>query len=303
MDVRIEVLAPAKVNLCLEVGRLREDGFHEIRTILQALELADELVLWREGTSPEMQGEVRPAEAGIPAGEGNLCWRAFRAYRERAGVGATGTGIHLLLTKRIPVAAGLGGGSSDAAATLLGLNILCGEPLGHAELEELAAGLGSDVSFFMTGGTALAEGRGERVRRLASAPPIRVVLAKPPRGLAAGDVYGALDRMAPAARRVDRGLAQAWEEALRSGEVVQLERLMTNGLEEAAVALAPECGALIRAAAAVGARAMVSGSGTTVFALADSAARAAQIETAFGSVPCEIFASSFRQEGLRVTRK
>ncbi len=302
---RINVVAPAKVNLCLEVLGLREDGYHEVRTSLQAIDLLDRLEFRLDASQEGFSMEMDPEVPGVPVGEGNLCHSAFQRFREVAGEGIAGAGgLHLRLFKRIPAAAGLGGGSSDAAATLLALNELSGALLAREELADIAAGLGSDVPFFLTGGTALAEGRGERVRPLEAAAPLWVALAKPRGALSAREVYEAFDRR----RGVDAGRIpatecgpeDAWRDALPEGLVASIENLMGNSLEQVVIDLNPAAGRLISAARELGVRAMVSGSGPTVFALAASSADAERVARAFEPQAQETYITRFRPRGCEV---
>ena len=175
--------APAKVNLTFEALGRRADGYHEVRTVLHAVSLADEIAF---APADDLSLAVEPPEAGAfssaasaPTGDDNLVLRAARLLRREAGVK---TGAAIRLRKRIPVAAGLGGGSSDAAAALRGLRRLWGLDLDADALRELAAQLGSDVPFFVTGGAALAEGRGERLTPLPPAQGGMVVMAPMPDG-------------------------------------------------------------------------------------------------------------------------
>ncbi len=161
--------APAKINWTLEVLGRRDDGYHEIRTVMQTVELCDILEI---EPADELQMGV---EGRHEVSEGDLVLRAAALLDEGGGRGAC-----IRVNKRIPVAAGLGGGSSDAAAALRGLNELWGLGRSDAQLVEIAAGLGSDVPFFVYGGTALAEGRGERVTPLPEPPPTWLVLLAPP---------------------------------------------------------------------------------------------------------------------------
>ncbi len=167
---KVTVQAPAKVNLTLEVLGKRPDGYHEIASVMQAISLFDTLTFL-----PSDEIKVL-AEIEALGTQDNLVYRAGMLLRETSGVSA-GAEIHL--DKQIPLAAGLGGGSSDAAATLLGLDRLWSLGLGEEELKELAAQLGSDVPFFLTGGTALVEGRGERVSNVKTPPTLWLVLAFP----------------------------------------------------------------------------------------------------------------------------
>jgi 4-diphosphocytidyl-2-C-methyl-D-erythritol kinase len=167
----ITVLAPAKINWTLEVLGRRSDGYHEVRTVLQTVDLHDELAF-------EHGAELSLEIAGRrKVSDDDLVLRAARALSAEAGMGGAGAAIRM--TKRIPEGAGLGGGSSDAAATLRALNSLWGAELPDERLTEIAGGLGSDVAFFLRGGTALAEGRGERVTPLPDAPASWLVLVVP----------------------------------------------------------------------------------------------------------------------------
>lgn len=178
--------APAKINLLLDVLRKRNDGFHEVEMIMTMVDLADRL----EMEELPRDQIVLSSQAGfIPLDEKNLAFQAARLIKERYGVKQ---GVYLHLDKQIPVAAGLAGGSSDAAATLRGLNRLWNLSLSGAELESLGAELGSDVPFCVRGGTALATGRGEKLQQIPSPPQCWVILAKPPINVSTADVYGKL---------------------------------------------------------------------------------------------------------------
>ncbi len=183
----LEAQAPAKLNLALEVVRRRPDGFHDIRSVFQAIELSDRLRFRRRG-----DGEVRLAVIGpeaVPDGPENLVHRAAMALARE--VGQT-VGADIELTKRIPAGTGLGGGSSDAAATLLALERLWRFPLSEARRAQLALDLGSDVPFFLMGGTALAEGRGERLTPLPAPPGFAWVIRVPRERVSTADAYQAI---------------------------------------------------------------------------------------------------------------
>src|SRR5438045_753982 len=175
--------APAKVNLFLEVVGKRPDGFHELRTLMAAVSLYDTLTF-----APAPPGPIRLSCPGVPLSTGpeNLVVRAAEALRRYAG---TDAGADVVLTKRIPLAAGLAGGSTDAAATLVGLNRLWGLGLSRAELMPLAAGLGSDVAFFLAPPCAWCTGRGEVVEPWPLGARLHLVLVAPPFGLGTADVY------------------------------------------------------------------------------------------------------------------
>ena len=174
----------AKTNWFLKILGLREDGFHELRTVFQMLDLKDELIL-QVMADPEIRIQVHGRAA--PAGPENLVCRAARLLKRKAGVSS---GVELTLTKRIPLGAGLGGGSGNAAVTLLGLNQLWDCGLSLSELTALAAELGSDVAFFLRGGSALGEGRGELITHLPDLRrPVDIMLIYPGRGLSTKAVY------------------------------------------------------------------------------------------------------------------
>ncbi len=256
--------AAAKVNLVLEVLGKRPDGYHEIATVLQAVELCDRLVLEdAEDLALEVHG---PA----PGDATNLALRAAAILREAAGVDR---GARIRLDKRIPVAAGLGGGSADAAAVLAGLNRLWGLRWPRVRLSALGASLGMDVPFFLWGGAALATGRGEVVAPVA-AGALALVLVSPASGLSTAEVYA---RVTPTLW-TDGGRARDMVEALRRRRPARIAASLYNGLEGAVALLCPEVERIKAALLAAGALgAAVSGSGPTVFGVARSYEHARQI--------------------------
>jgi 4-diphosphocytidyl-2-C-methyl-D-erythritol kinase len=264
----MRIPCPAKLNLYLDVSGRRSDGYHEIVTVMQATDLCDRLLL-EEGAP----GEVAMAcdAVSLPVDARNLCVRAAEAMRLRA---ASGKGVRIALGKRIPIAAGLGGGSSDAAGVLRGLNRLWGAGLGPGELAEMAAGLGSDVPFFLAGGTARCAGRGERIASIAGAPRFAFVLVTPPIAVSTADIYAALGA-APRARPADEN---GFLRALRSGDVRLLAPRLYNRLEDAP---GPHRGeverlkGLLLGRGALGAA--MSGSGPSVFGLASDPDEARRI--------------------------
>ncbi|MDI6874305.1 4-(cytidine 5'-diphospho)-2-C-methyl-D-erythritol kinase [Candidatus Solincola sp.] len=277
--------APAKINLYLEVGPRRADGYHRVRTVLQAVEWFDLVELEVEpggrGISLEVEGEA-------PTGEDNLCHRAAELFLEAAGISA---GVRIKLTKDIPVAAGLGGGSSDAAAVLRGLDYLTGAGLGGENLFRLASRLGSDVPFFLLGGTVLGEGRGEVVTPAVQAPSLPVVLANPGKGLSTAEVYRRFDLLP--AGEPPAGGPRSLLDSLAAGDVGGVAAHLYNALQEAACALLPELAGILIAARRTGAPGvLLSGSGPTVFMLAS------------GPEEAELIASRIREAApvVRVTR-
>jgi 4-diphosphocytidyl-2-C-methyl-D-erythritol kinase len=249
----VNVAAPAKVNLTLEVLGRRPDGYHEIRSVMQAISLVDHL---RVVPAERLQLTCNRRDLERPS---NLVWRAAHELLRESGQRA---GAAMRLEKHIPTAAGLGGGSSDAAAALSALNALWKLGLSRATLRHLAARLGSDVPFFL-GDTAcaLAEGRGERITPIAPLTSRWIVLVKPPFGISAADVYRAF----PSAGWSDGARTDSWlRQALAGGDVPT----PFNALERIALQLAPAATAARDALLAAGApHAVMTGSGPTYFAL------------------------------------
>ncbi|MGH7356609.1 MAG: 4-(cytidine 5'-diphospho)-2-C-methyl-D-erythritol kinase [Candidatus Rokuibacteriota bacterium] len=272
---RLVVLAAAKVNLALEVLGKRADGYHEIATVLQTVDLSDRIVL------EEAPGlEFRTSAADVPADERNLAARAAAALRDAAG---ETRGARITLDKRIPVAAGLGGGSTDAAAVLLGLNRLWRLRWPVAKLADVAVALGMDVPFFLRGGVALGTGRGEQLEPLRGGT-LALVLVNPGFGVSTAEMYG---RVTPA-MLTDGGRCRRVIEALRQRRTERVAASLYNGLEGAA-APHPEIARMKAALLAAGALgAQMSGSGPTVFGVARSREHARQIRdrVARGSWRC-----------------
>lgn len=265
---RLVVNASAKVNLTLEVLGKRPDGYHEIATVMQAVDLSDQVVL-EDARSLMLETDA----AGVPTGADNLVMRAAALLREAAGVDR---GARIRLAKRIPVAAGLGGGSSDAAATLWGLNRLWGVRWGGERLSELAVQLGMDVPFFLGRGRALATGRGERIERLPGGGAYALVLVNPNIALPAREVYGRVTEAAFS----DGARVPAMLKALERRNAAVVAASLYNGLETVVEPAWPVVGRIKAALASAGALgAVMSGSGPTVFGVARSLDHARQIRT------------------------
>jgi 4-diphosphocytidyl-2-C-methyl-D-erythritol kinase len=258
-EAGLSVRVPAKLNLTLDVGARRADGYHEIETIMQCIDLYDRLDLTvgaGEGVT------VDTSDPKLPRDHENLAGQAALAFLDAAG-GRNRVDIHI--HKRIPAGAGLGGGSADAAAVLSGLNRLFGGPLGAGALARLAATLGSDVPFFLAGGTCLCTGRGERIRRLPPLPACTFVVAVPALAVSAGWAYAAFDSR-PHAQRPRRSRSAV--EAIRQGDCAVLAATLANDLEPAVLACFEEIEAARRALLAAGAMvARMTGSGAGVFGM------------------------------------
>jgi 4-diphosphocytidyl-2-C-methyl-D-erythritol kinase len=278
---RVLVRAPAKVNLHLAVGGVRRDGFHELATVFQALDLADEITARSAPPGTMTVRTVDPHGQPVPGVPDDADHLAVRAARALAGYAGCRSGVHLEVRKRIPVAGGMAGGSADAGAALVACDALWGLGLGRRELEGLAARLGSDVPFSLLGGTALGVGRGERLTPVLASGRWWWVVAVADGGLATPAVYRRLDALrqgqpVPRPRVPDAILA-----ALRAGEPGELGPLLHNDLQPAAVAERPMLGELLELALELGALgALVSGSGPTCLALGEHEAHARSLATA-----------------------
>jgi 4-diphosphocytidyl-2-C-methyl-D-erythritol kinase len=277
----VTVRVPAKVNLQLAVGPLRPDGFHGVVTVYQAVSLFDEVTVRpvAHRTPVLVSGEDA---AAVPTGPTNLASKAVTALARATGQRDRGRdSVQIEIRKRIPVAAGLAGGSADAAAALVACNELWRTGLSQAQLCAIGARLGSDVPFAITGGTAVGRGRGEQLTAALVAGTYHWALAFARGGLSTPEVYGACDRLraAPGAAAVPPPeLSGPLMAALRSADPVAVGRHLMNDLQPAALSLRPELRRALsdgREFGAVGA--LVSGSGPTCMFLARDAAHAREI--------------------------
>jgi 4-diphosphocytidyl-2-C-methyl-D-erythritol kinase len=254
--------APAKVNLGLWVGRKRPDGFHDIVTIIAPVELADTVTIQRT----EAGIDVSCDSAAVPSGPQNLAWRAAAALLKEAQVNA---GCRIRITKRVPVGGGLGGGSSDAAAVLAGLNQLFGLPLNPSRLRHIGAGLGSDVPAFLMHGPCIARGRGEKLRRI-RLPHLDLVLCFPGYPVPTAWAYSELDRLRTTGRGLTRPVIspKILRAGLRRNESDRVAAQLSNSFEHAVFRRHPALGhakeLLLRHGALA---ASLSGSGSTVYGL------------------------------------
>ena len=270
---RMRLKAFAKVNYALEVRGVRADGYHEISTVMQSVSLHDELEISRADGGFELL--VEPEGTSIGPSDKNTVCRAWRLLEEATGEKLP---VRIRLGKAVPAGAGLGGGSADAAATLVGLNRLFGLGLGEAELREIGARIGADVPFCIRGGTVLGEGVGEVLTPLPAPPDHHLVIAKPDHGAETARIYKAYDARTGEPRP---SVASALE-ALRTGDVGALARSLDNDLAPVTEVLVPEVAALREALVTAGAiGAVMSGSGTAVYGLfgSEEAARTAEGRT------------------------
>jgi len=283
------VRAPGKINVSLRVGPLRPDGYHSVASVYLAVSLFEEVrATVTEGpgitVTVDSKGALQVPVKDIPLGPDNLAVRAARAL---AGFAENPTGVHLHITKRVPVAGGMGGGSADAAAALVACDALWNTHLSREELAGIAAGLGADVPFSLLGGTAVGLGVGDRLTPAISKTPLHWVLVASDFGLSTPGVYGELDSLreeeqlqAEEPLEVDPAILAA----MRSGNAEDLASVMSNDLQAAALRLAPELADILGAGKRLGALAgMVSGSGPTVAFLAANAPEAAELAAALGA--------------------
>jgi 4-diphosphocytidyl-2-C-methyl-D-erythritol kinase len=280
----VSVRVPAKVNLQLAVGPRRRDGYHDLVTVFHAVSLFDEVTVeqaGRDGVTVTGEGASE-----VPADQDNLALRAVAALRAavlgRAGGPAR---VHVTIAKRIPVAAGLAGGSANAAAALVACNELWATGLTQAELLQVAAKVGSDVAFALLGGTAVGRGRGEQLTpALAPATQYHWVLALADGQLSTPEVYATLDRIRAAQTepgKAEAALDTGLMSALRSGDAKQVGARLSNDLQQAAVSLFPALRKTLTAGLELGALgSLVSGSGPTCVFLAANAERALELAVA-----------------------
>jgi 4-diphosphocytidyl-2-C-methyl-D-erythritol kinase len=270
-------LSPCKVNLLLNILGRRPDGFHELETLMQPVGLSDVLTFERAPTGLDLTC----TDPRLPTDDSNLVYRAAAAFKRSAGCS---TGVRIHLDKRIPMAAGLGGGSSNAATTLLALNDLFGQPLPPQSLVAIAATLGSDVPFFLQPNPALATGRGERVEPLPPFPALRgatLLLIHPGFGISTPWAYGELARF-PAALQGRPGRARELITLLQSGDLHRAGAAFYNSLEAPALAKYPILALYQEFLREHGAAAtLMSGSGSTTFALFERAAEATLVRESF----------------------
>jgi 4-diphosphocytidyl-2-C-methyl-D-erythritol kinase len=284
----VTVRVPAKINLQLAVGPRRADGYHDLVTVFHAVSLFDEVTVAAvDGPGPDHVLVSGEGADGVPSGGDNLALKAAAALATAAGVPRDpAEPLEITIRKRIPVAAGLAGGSADAAAALVACNELWATGLSAEQLGEIAAGVGSDVAFALMGGTAVGQGRGERLSPALAAGEYHWVLAVADGQLSTPAVYAALDRLR-AARAPEDGdpgagpepvLDHALMGALRSGEPEAVGRALSNDLQPAAISLFPALRKTLAAGRELGALgAIVAGSGPTCVFLAPDAKRAVDL--------------------------
>lgn len=263
-SIGVSFLAPAKLNISLRVYGKRPDGYHHLRSVMVPVTLYDEVTVEKRPAGIE----VEPGDPDLPAGEGNSCYRAAARFLDWAG--NTG-GVRVRVRKRIPSEAGLGGGSSDAAATLKGLAALTGKTPPPAILREMAAGVGADVPFFTLGVPALAEGIGDRLTPIEWKVPFFALIVKPSFGLPTGEGYSRLGRGPGAPPGEEPAPSfRSWEDVVST---------VGNDFEESWESDHPEIGKIRGELLAAGAEAAaLTGSGSAVYGLFSRLADARRVE-------------------------
>ncbi len=260
----ITVKALGKINIGLDVTGIREDGYHLVRMIMQTVDLYDTVEIKETADSSVT---MTCNKEDVPLDESNLCVKAARLMMERYHL--TG-GYHINLTKRIPVAAGMAGGSSDAAAVIRGINALEGLKISDEELMELSLPIGADVPYCIVGGTMLAEGIGEELTELTDLSGIHVLIAKPPIAVSTKEVYQALD----STDGIIHPNIDALMAAVEKKDVDSICENMGNVLEDVTIPLHSEVARLKMLMEEGGAlKSMMSGSGPTVFGIFDDPSR------------------------------
>lgn len=292
-DEAVHVRAPGKINLFMRVGALDADGYHDVATAYQAVSLYEDVRAWPDDEFTVAFGGSVDTSA-LVTDASNLAVRAAKLLARHAGVPG---GVRLEIDKHVPIAGGMGGGSADAAATLVACDALWGTALPKEELHALAGSLGADVPFALTGGTAIGTGRGDRLSPALATGSFHWVLAVAEFGLSTPAVYRELDR------RRDAGLEPDWPSgdasaapvdpptvepavlhALRAGDPRRLADALHNDLQSAALSLAPGLRRILEIGERNGALAgLVSGSGPTVAFLVDDADSAIELQVALSA--------------------
>ncbi|MDF9279605.1 4-(cytidine 5'-diphospho)-2-C-methyl-D-erythritol kinase [Arthrobacter sp. EH-1B-1] len=281
----VRVKAPGKINVSLRVGPPREDGYHSVASVYLAVSLYEEITATATDdgaitVTVDGQGSLNLPMEEIPLDASNLAARAAALLAE---LSEKSTGVHLNITKRVPIAGGMGGGSADAAAALLACDALWNSGFSRDELAKIAIDLGADVPFALIGGTAVGVGVGEQLTPAISKTPLHWVLVPSSFGLSTPEVYRTLDDLRIASGEEPPEIPEIDPQilsAMRSGDAHSLADLLHNDLQAAALELAPELKDVLAAGREAGALAgIVSGSGPTVAFLAESEDHAATVDT------------------------
>ena len=284
--------AYAKINLSLDILGKREDGYHLVKMVMQTIDLCDDLTFETEDRDcPAMEITLTADSGEISCGEDNLIVRAVRRMEKEFGIRKD---LRITLKKRIPVAAGMAGGSTDAAAALRAVRDLFVPDVSDAELGRIGAALGADIPYCIAGGTQLSEGIGEVLTKLPDAPECGLVIVKPPVGVSTGEVYKRYDSLGPV-RHPD---IDAQIEAIRRGDLRGMAAECVNVLEEVTGAMYPQIGEIERFFEGKGAIvSRMTGSGPTVFSVfttrEEAAEAAAVFESEYAGQGCRVVSTGF----------
>ncbi|MBS4201478.1 4-(cytidine 5'-diphospho)-2-C-methyl-D-erythritol kinase [Bacillus sp. FJAT-49732] len=274
------IKAPAKINLTLDVLGKRSDGYHEVEMVMTTIDLADRIEL---DSRDDSQIIIVSHSRFVPEDQRNLAFQAAKLLKERFNIHQ---GVTITIDKTIPVAAGLAGGSSDAAATLRGLNTLWKLNLSMDELAEIGSEIGSDVAFCVYGGTGLARGRGEKVTKIPAPPNCWVILAKPSIGVSTADVYRNVDL-----EKIDHPNTEAMVKAIQNQQYDEVCRHLGNALEKVTLHMYPEVQHIKEQMEKFGADAvLMSGSGPTVFGFVQHDSRMQRIYNGLRGFCDQVFA-------------
>ncbi|WAH37325.1 4-(cytidine 5'-diphospho)-2-C-methyl-D-erythritol kinase [Alicyclobacillus dauci] len=276
--------AYAKINLTLDVLGRRPDGYHEVDMVMQSIDLSD--LVWLD---KRYDGRIvlETSAAHIPTDDRNLCVQAAKVFFRHTGIQS---GVHINLEKNIPVAAGLAGGSSDAAAVLRGLNRLFGTERSLGEIAEMAAEIGSDVPFCVYGGTAIAQGRGERLTHIPHQCQMQVLLIHPRMFVSTGEIYQALEP----GDFVSHTTSLVMKEALQKQDVDAIPKLVANRLQRVTFSLYPEVAQLAdKVETVTRTRVHMSGSGPTLFCLAPTVQQANRMYNALRGIMRDVYMTHF----------
>ena len=263
---KIRIESPAKVNLFLEVLGKRKDGYHNVETILETVDLCDDIILKETKEGIEIESDF----PSLPLGRENLAYQAAFLLKKRLGIEK---GIQITINKRIPLASGLGGGSSNGASVLLGLNKLWDLDLSYEELLGLACEIGADVPFFLRKGRAVGRGRGDELQLLPQSPAFYFVLVSPDFKVSTEWAYENLKNLTKEAQSIKIILS-----ALKSGKITKIGNSLYNRVEEVVIPKHPLIARIKERLLELGARGtLMSGSGSSVFGLADDKKSAEEI--------------------------
>lgn len=279
-DVKILEKAPAKINLSLDVLGRRSDGYHEVRMVMASIDLADRIEC---SELPDDRIVLHSSVPYVPEDERNFAFQAARLVKQKFGIRR---GLQLIIRKRIPVAAGLAGGSSDAAAAIRAVDRLWHLGMSYDAMLDLARQIGSDVAFCIKGGTALASGRGEKVSPLPPLPPCWVVLVKPAVSVATGQIYKEWDNRPAVHPDVD-----AMVRAIENQDFDAICSLLGNTLEPVTMEKVEEIAKIKAHMRQIGAEGiLMSGSGPTVFALTRHESRMQRLFNGMKGYCAEVYA-------------